>query len=133
MKHFLTKSLLSGLVIMGVTIPTQASDPMLGMLPVHTPELSPGKVVRRSLNQVVSPPVFIVGDDPLSHRWLEAKRDYLVRIHAMGMVVNVRDKAGWHRLQRYGLPLYPVPGHDFAKAFEINHYPVLLEQHDIKQ
>lgn len=117
-----------------VGVPTVfAGDPFVQMLPVATPEMSPGQVGRHTLSQEVNPPLFIVGDDALSHRWLSAKRDYLKRIHAVGMVVNVKDARGWQRMTQYGLTMYPVRGHDFAAAFHLNHYPVLIERHQVKQ
>uniref|UniRef100_UPI0026225B2B PFL_4695 family integrating conjugative element protein n=1 Tax=uncultured Vibrio sp. TaxID=114054 RepID=UPI0026225B2B len=78
-------------------------------------------------------PLFIVGDDALSHRWLTAKRDYLASIGAIGLVVNVQRISGWQRLGRYELPLYPVSGRDFATAFGLRHYPVLIERGELKQ
>lgn len=111
-----------------------AQTPWLTMLPVSTPELKVGKVQTQALPKdvVLSQPLFIVGDDPFSHRWLEAKQDYLHRINAQGIVVN-SSKQGWLRLSRYALPLYPVQGGDFAKAFGLTHYPVLIEHRTIKQ
>ena len=110
-----------------------AADLLQGMVPVNTPQLTPGKVERRALNQSVSTPLFIVGDDALSHRWLNAKRDYLASIGAQGLVVNVETKAGWQRFKRYDLTLYPVTGRDFAAAFGLRHYPVLIERGELKQ
>lgn len=108
-------------------------DPMLQMIPVRTPELTPGKVVSRTLPQTVSTPLFIVGDDALSHRWLKEKQTYLQRIHATGIVVQVANASGWARIKQYSLPMYPVQGRDFAKAFHLQHYPVLIERKQIKQ
>ncbi|MEZ8633690.1 integrating conjugative element protein [Vibrio lentus] len=110
-----------------------AADLLQGMVPVSTPQLTPGKVERRTLKQSVSTPLFIVGDDALSHRWLSAKRDYLASIGAQGLVVNVKTKAGWQRFKRYDLTLYPVAGRDFAAAFGLRHYPVLIERGELKQ
>lgn len=124
--------IICGLLLL-VNPPAQAADPMLSMLPVSTPMLTPGKVERKTLKQHVTTPLFIVGDDALSHRWLSEKRDYLARIGAKGMVVNVRTPAGWHRLTQYGLSVYPVSGNDFARAFGLSHYPVLIEGREVKQ
>ncbi|MFM2588252.1 PFL_4695 family integrating conjugative element protein [Vibrio sp. TBV020] len=124
-----------GAVLLAVGLQTHAaSDPFMAMLPVTTAELSPGKVQTHALPKdvVLNQPLFIVGDDALSHRWLKAKSDYLRRINAKGIVVN-SSKQGWLRLSRYSLPLYPVQGHDFAKAFGLTHYPVLIEHRTIKQ
>ncbi|MEZ9362466.1 integrating conjugative element protein [Vibrio cyclitrophicus] len=110
-----------------------AADLLQGMVPVSTTQLTPGKVERRVLKQSVSTPLFIVGDDALSHRWLSAKRDYLASIGAQGLVVNVKTKAGWQRFKRYDLTFYPVAGRDFAAAFGLRHYPALIERGELKQ
>ncbi|ANU39391.1 integrating conjugative element protein [Vibrio scophthalmi] len=110
-----------------------AKDPMSLMLPVITPQLTPGKVVAKSAPTHIGMPLFIVGDDALSHRWLKARKSYLQSINAVGMVVNVKSEAGLARMDSYGLTLYPVPGKDFAKAFGLKHYPVLIENKQIKQ
>ncbi len=115
------------------SINAHAGDPLEQMLPVSTPTLSPGNVQARTLNQQVHQPLFIVGDDALSHQWLAQKRDYLAKVNATGIVVNVRSKANWRQLKRYNLTLYPVQGDDFANAFEITHYPVFIEGNQVKQ
>ena len=52
-------------------------DPYSQMLPVHTPQMTPGKVKTRTLSQAyMSRPMFIVGDDPLSYRWLKARKSH---------------------------------------------------------
>ncbi|GLO64055.1 hypothetical protein MACH09_45630 [Vibrio sp. MACH09] len=103
------------------------------MLPVITPELSPGKVSNRHISQQVNKPFFIVGDDPLSHQWLKLRLNHLKSIKAVGIVVNVKTDTGFYRMQSYGLPMYPVRGKDFASAFKLTHYPVLITQGEIKQ
>ncbi len=112
-----------------------AKDVFESMLPVKTPELTPGAVAKKTLQNSTSltQPLFIVGDDPMSHRWLTAKQGYLRKINASGIVVNVTSKTGWNRMKQYGLTLYPVRGGDFAKAFELTHYPVLIENNTVKQ
>ncbi|HBC3529393.1 TPA: integrating conjugative element protein [Vibrio parahaemolyticus] len=131
MKRLFT--LLLPIALSALVSPAYAKDPLVQMLPVRTPGMSPGQVARKAITQSVGQPLFIVGDDARSHRWLHAKRDYLARIHAVGVVVNVNDARGWLRMTQYGLTVYPVRGDDFAKAFGITHYPVLVEDHTIKQ
>lgn len=131
MKRLFT--LLLPIALNALVSPAYARDPLVQMLPVRTPGMSPGQVARKAITQSVGQPLFIVGDDARSHQWLRAKRDYLARIHAVGVVVNVNDARGWLRMTQYGLTVYPVRGDDFAKAFGITHYPVLVEDHAIKQ
>lgn len=110
-----------------------AQDPMSVMLPVITPELTPGKVLATKTPTYLCMPLFIVGDDELSHRWLKIRAPYLKSIHAVGMVVNVKTQAGLARMKSYGLTIYPVHGRDFARAFGLSHYPVLIKYKEIKQ
>lgn len=131
MKRLFT--LLLPIALSALVSPAYAKDPLVQMLPVRTPGMSPGQVARKAITQSVGQPLFIVGDDARSHQWLRAKRDYLARIHAVGVVVNVNDARGWLRMTQYGLTVYPVRGDDFAKAFGITHYPVLVEDHTVKQ
>ncbi|HBC3949107.1 TPA: integrating conjugative element protein [Vibrio parahaemolyticus] len=131
MKRLFT--LLLPIALSALVSPAYAKDPLVQMLPVRTPGMSPGQVVRKAITQSVGQPLFIVGDDARSHQWMRAKRDYLARIHAVGVVVNVNDARGWLRMTQYGLTVYPVRGDDFAKAFGITHYPVLVEDHTVKQ
>ena len=127
--------LIRSLIVVGLLnmSSVQASDPMSMMLPVITPELTPGEVRTTQAPSHIDTPLFIVGDDPLSHRWLTLRAPYLKSINAMGIIVNVKTQAGLVRMKSYGLPIYPVPGRDFAKAFNLLHYPVLIEDKQIKQ
>lgn len=110
------------------------NDPYTRMLPVVTPALTPGKVIPKTLDKANSSrPIFIVGDDPLSYRWLKARHKKLKALNAMGIVVNVHDSAGLNRLRQYQLPVYPVRGNDFAKAFDLKHYPVLINNKKVTQ
>lgn len=117
------------------SLPVMAnSDPYALMLPVVTPELTPGKVIPKTVDKAnLSRPIFIVGDDPLSYRWLKARHKKLKALNAMGIVVNVHGVAGLNRLRQYQLPVYPVRGNDFAKAFGLKHYPVLINNGKVTQ
>jgi len=135
-RNFLARTLMPGLLstLTGIVcIHAHARDPIEQMLPVSTPVLQPGKVVSYTLPQQVHQPLFIVGDDPLSHQWLEQKRDYLAKVNATGIVVNVRSITHWRQLKRYGLTLYPVQGRDFAHAFRLTHYPAFIDGNQVKQ
>lgn len=103
------------------------------MLPVNTPALTPGKVVTQQTGTNVPRPLFIVGDDALSHRWLTAYYPQLKKMNAIGLIVNVRTPHGLQRFNQYPLQMYPVPGHDFVKTFSLKHYPVLIHNENITQ
>lgn len=117
------------------SLPVMAgSDPYSLMLPIVTSELTPGKVIPKTIDKAnLSRPIFIVGDDPLSYRWLKVRHKKLKALNAMGIVVNVHDVAGLNRLRQYQLPVYPVRGHDFVKAFGLKHYPVLINNGKVTQ
>lgn len=108
--------------------------PMMG-LPVITPELTPGKVAARALNLAGMRPMFLIGDDELSRRWLSLRRDTLVQLNAVGLVVNVATEGALSDLKKHaeGLELVPVSGSDLAKRLGLSHYPVLLTEKGLEQ
>ncbi|MBC3211062.1 integrating conjugative element protein [Serratia fonticola] len=109
--------------------------PAVPGLPVSTPELSPGKVEVRTLNLPGMRPLFLIGDDDLSRRWLSLRRDTLVQLNAVGLVVNVASEAALNDLKKHadGLELVPVSGVDLAKRLGLSHYPVLLTEKGLEQ
>ncbi|GIU42887.1 hypothetical protein TUM4438_10490 [Shewanella sairae] len=114
-----------------------STNPYAQMLPVKTPQLTPGKIEFTNVNQSTSAqlprPLFIVGDDALSHRWLTHYEDKLKSINAIGIIVNVTTEQGLNRFKQYSLQIYPVQGHDFAKTFSLKHYPVLIHDGRLTQ
>lgn len=104
-------------------------------LPVHTPELSPGKLEREARRLPIAPPLFLIGADPLSLQWLARYRERLIELHAVGLLVQAKD---WDDLQQVanvgqGLRITPAPGTTLAKQFGLRHYPVLLSAQGIEQ
>ncbi|HFG7806517.1 TPA: integrating conjugative element protein [Salmonella enterica subsp. enterica serovar Java] len=105
------------------------------MLPVSTPEMTPGRVEARSLALAGMTPVFLVGDDALSRDWLAQRRAELLRINATGLVVNVSDSAALRELQSQvpGLTLLPASASDIARRLQLTHYPVLITDRGLSQ
>jgi integrating conjugative element protein (TIGR03765 family) len=97
------------------------------MLPVRSPKLSPG---RETIVQAPGwgRPVFLVGDDETSHRWLKANQARLKAMGASGLAVQVETAEALARLRARipGVPLSPVCGDDLAKRLGISHYPALI-------
>jgi integrating conjugative element protein (TIGR03765 family) len=99
------------------------------MLPVRSLKLSPGKVTPRALP---APgwvrPVFLVGDDEVSYRWLKANGARLEALGAVGLVVQVESAGALARLRARipGVPLSPVSGDDLAERLGLSHYPALI-------
>lgn len=105
-------------------------------LPIETPGLLPGKVIKRKISQpYLSNPIFLIGDDELSNRWLLKNKALLIRINAVGMLVNVRNKQELHRIAKVakGLKIIPAPAIDLAKQLGLKHYPVLISKQFIEQ
>ncbi|OMQ19575.1 integrating conjugative element protein [Serratia oryzae] len=104
-------------------------------LPVSTPELTPGNVEARALSLPGMRPLFLIGDDDLSRRWLAMRRDALVQLNAVGLVVNVASEAALNDLKKHadGLELLPVSGSDLAKRLGLSHYPLLLTEKGLEQ
>ncbi|WP_249032664.1 integrating conjugative element protein [Tenebrionicola larvae] len=104
-------------------------------LPVSTPEMTPGSVVARTLKLPGMRPLFLVGDDELSRRWLSLRRDALIQLNATGLVINVASVQAFRELQNHapGLELIPVSGSDLAKRLGLSHYPLLLTEKGLDQ
>ncbi|MDC9597970.1 integrating conjugative element protein [Xenorhabdus anantnagensis] len=105
------------------------------MLPVNTPELTPGKIVNRSLQLPGIGALFLIGDDPDSRQWLSQHAARLAQLHAVGLVVNVREMAGLQTLRALapGLHLSPASGTELARRLQLQHYPVLITENALTQ
>ncbi|EEY4088471.1 integrating conjugative element protein [Escherichia coli] len=116
--------------VLTLSTPDKAS-----VLPIRTPELSPGPLEARSLSMPGMRSIFLIGDDDLSRHWLALRRDRLVQLNAVGYVVNIVSKASWDDLQHQanGLELLPVSGSDLAVRLGISHYPVLISEKGLEQ
>ncbi len=104
-------------------------------LPVRTPELSPGKVVRRPMEHGPTTPLFLIGSDRFSQQWLEAHRDRLLALGATGLLIQADTVEDLQAIARrgQGLMITPVSGSDLAHHLGIRHYPVLISREGIEQ
>lgn len=105
------------------------------MLPVATPEMTPGTVVSRQLNLQGMPPVFIVGNDDLSRSWIQKRSAELTKLGATGLVVNIASESELDSLKRIApsLMMAPVQGGDLARRLQLAHYPVLITADGLAQ
>lgn len=105
------------------------------MLPVSTPEMTPGAVVSRSLSLPGMPPVFIIGNDDLSRSWLQKRAVELKKIGATGMVVNIASEPELATLRNSApsVVMVPVQGGDLARRLQLVHYPVLITADGLAQ
>ncbi|MGH8647539.1 MAG: PFL_4695 family integrating conjugative element protein, partial [Gammaproteobacteria bacterium] len=102
--------------------------PLAHHLPIRSPSLSPGTVEARHHPTRLLQPLFLVGTDPRSLAWLEANRERLEQMGAIGMLVQADNEAELKQAiaAAQGLPLIPASGEAFATALGIRHYPVLI-------
>jgi integrating conjugative element protein (TIGR03765 family) len=103
-------------------------------LPVRSPSLSPGPVEARRAPTRLVQPLFLLGADPESIRWLEANRDRLRQLHAIGMLVQAETESDLEAVTvaAQGIPLIPASGEAFAEALQVRHYPVLITREGIR-
>ncbi|MBH3156876.1 integrating conjugative element protein [Serratia ureilytica] len=114
---------------------SSADDAEAAMLPVATPELTPGDVADRPLQLPGIGALFIVGDDDSSRTWLRANADTLRTKHAAGLVVNISDGAALKALRELapGIPMAPASGSELARRLQLTHYPVLITDTGLTQ
>lgn len=113
------------------------------LLPVTTPEMSPGVVSARVLdlpgarqqNAIGSRPLFLIGADSLSQRWLAQHRAQLKGLDAIGMLVQAETAEDLRTIARIadGLHIMPASGTEIARVYGLKHYPVLIWRGHIEQ
>jgi integrating conjugative element protein (TIGR03765 family) len=105
------------------------------LLPIRSPGLTVGKVVPRSVERRFARPFFLVGSDRVSREWLAKNRAELVRIGAVGMLVQAETVDDLRIIAELanGLPILPAPATDIAAALGLSHYPVLISAEGIAQ
>lgn len=138
MKHVtLLLALLAPIPVSGAGLddaPTATYDEAT-LLPIRSPSLRPGPVAPRAINLPGITALFLIGDDPRSHAWLQQRLPDLQRLGAAGLVVNVESAASLQALREGapGLSLTPVPGDDLAPRLGLSRYPVLITATAIEQ
>jgi integrating conjugative element protein (TIGR03765 family) len=115
-----------------VALPSITQQALPVAFPVQTTSMRPGRLsapVRLRTPGGLPAPMFIVGDDALSHQWLAANRQRLARMGASGVVANVTSLEALQALRRVapGLPLAPAPLDSLAQDLGLGVYPVLIK------
>ena len=73
--------------------------------------------------------IFIIGDDPVSKKWLIEHTDELRQLHALGFITNIERTETLNELQTIsGLPLLPANVDDLMEILGTNHYPLMLNE-----
>src|SRR3569833_23032 len=106
------------------------------LLPIRTPELSPGEVAARPLYRpALTRPLFLIGSDARSLAWLMRQRTRLRTLHAIGLLVQAESPADLARVARAagGLSIMPASATTVAQALNLKHYPVLIQSTGIEQ
>ena len=115
--------------------PASSADAEAAMLPVATPELTPGDVADRPLQLTGIGALFLVGEDEVSRAWLLANAEQLKSRHAAGLVVNVSSLTALQALRELapGIPMAPASGSELARRLQLSHYPVLITDSGLTQ
>ncbi|WP_422824114.1 integrating conjugative element protein [Xenorhabdus entomophaga] len=122
-----------------ITLPPQSFSPEqageAAMLPVKTPELTPGTVISKSLQLPGIGALFLIGNDADSRQWLSQHAARLKQLHAVGLVVNVSEMAGLQSLRALApdVSLSPASGSELARRLQLRHYPVLITETALSQ
>ncbi|ONH50905.1 integrating conjugative element protein, PFL_4695 family [Pseudomonas cedrina] len=105
------------------------------LLPIRSLSLQPGQVQAKTVDLPGITALFLIGDDPLSLRWLQQRLPQLQNLGAVGLVVNVESAAALRDLRNLapGVSLTPMVGDDFASRLGLSHYPVLITATAIEQ
>lgn len=78
--------------------------------------------------------IFIIGDDPLSRKWLIEHAEILKKIQAIGFVTNIQTHESYEALQALtGLPLLPANVDDLLAVLKTDHYPLIAHHGDVWQ
>ena len=120
---------------------THGDPPSLGvgdlrqLLPIHSPDLTPGPVPTVVAPRPFVAPLFIFGSDLLSLRWVAARRDELKAVGAVGLLVEAPDAASLSRVLEVtgDLPIIPASDSDLSRNLELSHYPALVTQEGVRQ
>lgn len=108
------------------------------MLPIHTPEMSPGRLKQAHLARdyaAMSFPVFVIGNDTLSKQWLAGNAPYLKKHKAIGLLIQLDTMAEYDEIKSLGggLPIIPTYGAQLGQQLQLNRYPFYVDQTGVHQ
>lgn len=111
-------------------------DTTHGFFPLFTEGLTVGtvpKTARYSPN--LSAPIFVVGSDAVSLRWLQKNLPVLKQNHAVGWVVEAPSVEAFAQIRAVAedVLLFPVDGSILLTHFQLTHYPALISERVIEQ
>lgn len=104
--------------------------------PYKTEGLSLGKVEARSIQKRdLLSPFFIIGGDEQSRAWLRKNKDRLIRLQAIGFLVEAQNLEEFERVQEEAGDLFigRMQSNGMVQGLGVNHYPVLVTKTSIEQ
>lgn len=105
-------------------------------LPITTPSLSPGVVTASPKTlRYLQQPLFLVGSDARSKNWIIEKREQLIQLGAVGLLIQAEDKKDVEAMLvlTQGLRLVSASAEGFAAGLGLTHYPILLSNQGWEQ
>lgn len=104
------------------------------LLPQPQKEFSPGLVTKHKVEIKIPMPIFLIGGDAQSIKWLFANAAYLKSIDAFGYIVNVTSVSFIKSIEKQtGLKLAPANFGGLSNFIGTTHYPFLIENGWITQ
>jgi integrating conjugative element protein (TIGR03765 family) len=103
---------------------------------VSTPSMHVGKVQSHAIKNVAgfTQPIFVLGCDKISAKWVSFYQVRLKKLHAIGYVVNCAGKQEFLKLKGISnLPLMTIQGDAIKERFHLANYPFLLTREYISQ
>ena len=94
-----------------------------------------GKVSRKQLNsEVLNMPIFVIGADNESIKWLDEHQQQLKTMQAIGFITNVDNFESLVVLQeKFNLPLLPVNVDPLLNYIDEQHYPLIIAEGSVWQ
>lgn len=115
---------------------TDRGDQPIPEFPIETPSMTPDIVDPLSISlPYLQVPLFIIGNDLLSKQWLSNRKQQLISVGAVGMLIEATSLEEVNAIKRLGegLQIYPASGRDIAAQLGLKHYPVLISRNGIEQ
>ena len=84
---------------------------------------------------LLSRKLFVIGSDSLSQKWLTMHKAQLIKLKAVGLLVQVSNETQLANMQKLAKPLLliPVSGEQIGKRLNLKHYPVLIANDQVDQ
>lgn len=120
-------------------VPDLGAADLARLLPIRTPELTPGPLTPRALvlpnGATIPRPLFLVGADSRSRQWLAQHRTKLLEIGAVGMLVQAESLEEIRAIAdlAQGLAILPASASDIARHLQLDRLPVLISSRGIEQ